>query len=170
MTYAAVLKFNKLHDKLGRFAVSSAPEGGGGAGTSTPSKAYAAYVAKYPKYQPEVDAFVAKYPRKAQMDLEIRGVPDGIPSYEFQIEVEQKAHKRLQKEHRDAKAAGRAENKPRILEQLKAKYGLSVDDQVFDRETGAKGVVRWGKDGQPYVETGMGKHLVGVRWQKLDKG
>ncbi len=29
-SYEKVLKFNKLHDKLGRFAVASAPGGGGG--------------------------------------------------------------------------------------------------------------------------------------------
>jgi hypothetical protein len=162
-TFVKALKFNPNHDKLGLF---TSTEGGGGGAAPPKSAAYNAYVARYPNYQPEVDAFLAKNPRKGQMDLEVRAHPDGIPSYEFQVQVEQAAHKRLLKERREAKAVDKAKNKPIILAQMKEKYGLAVGDAVFDRETGAKGIVRWGKDGQPHVETAMGKHLVGVRWTK----
>jgi hypothetical protein len=163
-TFAEVLKFNQNHDKFGKFTSASDSGSGGG---PTRSAAHEAYLKKYPQYQPEVDAFVAKYPRKAQMDLEVRGMPDGIPSSEFQLQVEIAGHKRVMKEHRQAKAAERQAKAPAILDQLKTKYGLVVGDTVHDREFGGtKGVVRMGKDGQPYVETALGKHLVGARWVK----
>ena len=135
------------------------------------------YLAQYPNFQPELDAFIAKNPHKAKADLELltRGgkvqhpVRDVIPSYEFQVQVEQAAHKRLSKERRQEKQKAKDAAKPKLLEQMQTKYGYTEGDTVFDSQTGTKGKVRWGRDGQPYVETAMGKHYVGARWKKAQK-
>lgn len=160
ISFVRVLKWDENQhprdDKTGRF-----------------TEARGMYLARWPKHQPELDAFIAKRPRQAQADLEVltRGgkvetVREVAPSYEFQVEVEQAAYKRLSKERRQAKKEAKAAAKPKLLEQMQKKYGYTEGDTVFDSQTGAKGKVRWGRDGQPYVESAMGKHLVGARWQK----
>ena len=124
---------------------------------------------------PELDAFEAKRGRDwLESDLKnfwsVQNRGRGVnPTEQFHNEVIVPGNKRLSKERSAAKRAAKAENKPRIIEQMVQKYGYTVGDTVFDTEHGTKGIIKWGRDGQPFVESAMGKHYVGSRWKKASK-
>jgi len=132
------------------------------------------FLARHPAYATEVAAYAEKHgQRRLEQDVDAfwsnqRKGP-GIPSAAFQLEVLGAGRKRQQAERRVAKAAATAAVAPKLAAQLKQKHGLAKGDVVFDTETGTRGVVKVDRDGQPYVQSAMGRHYVGVRWKKAQR-
>ncbi len=162
-------EFNPNHEPAG------SPAGGEFAskGGEADHPAITAYLQRWPGHEPELRAFAAKYgAKRAAQDAETfgaekSGIGKGIPSYEFQTQVQQAAQQRASKERRAAKKAAGAARQPAIAEQLLAKHGLKAGDEVFDTQTGQPGVVKFDVKGQPYVHTrDYGNVLVGARWKK----
>jgi hypothetical protein len=129
------------------------------------------YEKRWP-HGPEMDAFAQKYgPARLESDLHSfwqnqDRTGSGLPSLEFQTQVTQAGSKRIAKERRVEKQAAKDLYKPQILEQLQTKHGYTEGDTVFDSQTGTRGTVKWGRDGQPFVQSNEGKHYVGSRWKK----
>jgi hypothetical protein len=126
------------------------------------------FLAKYPKYAPEVEAFGAKYgDDRLHADTDAhwsnmnRG--SGIPSMEFQLEVMQGGNKRIAAERRAGNKTVAADRKAQVLAQM-AQRGITVGQVVFDKESGRRGEVKIGRDGRPYVQSALGKHPLGTRW------
>lgn len=153
----------------GNFGHSGRPgEVGGSGGGHSPQRER--FEKRWP-YGKEMDAWAAAHGEESlnnELDAfwSNQDGGSGMASYEFQVAVIQAGMKRARAEHREKKQAAKDANKPAILDQLKKKYDLEIGDVVYDSQHGVRGEVKWGRDGQPYVQSNQGKHLVGSRWKK----